>query len=287
MSRPPFTGPQGPPSARRVTRAQRRRLVDLAEHARATELREDAERRLHAVRPEEMDQAVRDLPFREAETIWPRLEALRALAADIPDLAKAYQEIYRIYWEFVPRHKPLVYAMAAYHAHKSMLDIRQVVPHMEDGVFRAAIAWDPERSSFSTTARWYARAAWQRANDRHPAVYVHGMGFHTQPVVSLDQPVNEETEDTLLDTLAGEGDTEEEASQKERLRLARAAIANLSPVEQRFLALHVEGRTNQDIAALVGLSRERIRQVLAAAVGKVRTSLGVEIPKVDDGLSEE
>jgi RNA polymerase primary sigma factor len=101
-----------------------------------------------------------------------------------------------------------------------------------------------------------------------------------QPPASRDQPVREADDLTLGDLI---GDTGQEAPehQVEVRRLhdeVRAALAAaLTPRERRVLQLRYglddeHERTREEVAADVGLTRERVRQIQDVAIAKLRAS---------------
>ena len=89
-----------------------------------------------------------------------------------------------------------------------------------------------------------------------------------QPPASLEQPVASEADDVLGDLVADEAAAdpfERAAQQEERLRVRRA-VATLPErerlvLEERFGLGGGEGRTLEEIGSLVGVTRERVRQL--------------------------
>ena len=89
-----------------------------------------------------------------------------------------------------------------------------------------------------------------------------------QPPASLEQPVASEADDLLGDLVADEGAADpfaRAALRDERLRLRRA-VSTLPPRERRVLQERFglaggEGRTLEEIGCLIGVTRERVRQL--------------------------
>ena len=89
-----------------------------------------------------------------------------------------------------------------------------------------------------------------------------------QPPASLEQPVASEADDLLGDLVADEGAADpfaRAALRDERLRLRRA-VSTLPPRERRVLQERFglaggEGRTLEEIGGLIGVTRERVRQL--------------------------
>ena len=101
-------------------------------------------------------------------------------------------------------------------------------------------------------------------------------GFRVSQV-SLDQPADGEGGGTLLDLLAdaGQRSAEERLIQDENGRLLRSAFDILKPQERHVLGARFglgteRALTLREIAATMGLSRERVRQIELKAKRKVR-----------------
>jgi RNA polymerase primary sigma factor len=103
----------------------------------------------------------------------------------------------------------------------------------------------------------------------------------SQSLVSLDGPLGEDGDTTLVDYLEGEQDaqTEEEActhfKQQEWHHRIQEALARLNKQERRVIRLRfglggTEGRTLFQVGELMGITRERVRQVEAKALSKLR-----------------
>ncbi len=105
---------------------------------------------------------------------------------------------------------------------------------------------------------------------------------------SLDAPLGEEgagqVKDVIADdTLMNPEDRMEDFFNKER---AKALLDHLLPREQRILTMRyglVDGtaRTLAEIAKEIKVSRERVRQIEAAAIKKIKKMISEE--KTDDG----
>jgi RNA polymerase sigma factor (sigma-70 family) len=138
------------------------------------------------------------------------------------------------------------------------------------GLLRAAEKFDPKRGSWGQYAYGWIKAKILQYIKKHPAVRgdLSGHnGFHVIPVVSLDAPRFDDSEQTLLDTLEAVEPAADEQLERHDVRrqvrdvLARVKFTGLSGaiVEQRLLretpaTLDVLGRQ-------FGVSRERVRQV--------------------------
>ena len=101
-------------------------------------------------------------------------------------------------------------------------------------------------------------------------------------VVSLDLPVGEDGEQTLLDFVEerhNEPPEEEVSAQMRRQELQdrmQAALSSLKPQERVVISLRYgldglpEGRTLLQVGQILGITRERVRQVETKALAKLR-----------------
>jgi RNA polymerase primary sigma factor len=103
----------------------------------------------------------------------------------------------------------------------------------------------------------------------------------SQSLVSLDCPVGEDGETTLADSLEEEPTEQTEAiacthvNQQELYNRIQSLLASLNPRERLVLHLRygldgTKGRTLEEIGKLLGVTRERVRQVETKALGKLR-----------------
>ena len=102
-----------------------------------------------------------------------------------------------------------------------------------------------------------------------------GMNFVAEPI-SLDLPIGEE-DSTLKDLIADEKSVSPGDSlfEKDLIYQTRKMLANLSPREEKILRLRFGigcngGSTLEEIGKQFGLSRERIRQIEARAIERLR-----------------
>jgi len=100
--------------------------------------------------------------------------------------------------------------------------------------------------------------------------------------ISLDLPVGEDEEDTLLDVVEDKRDQPLEETVSARIkhqelrRRIQAALEQLKPQEQRVIQLRYgldgtnERRTLLQVGTILGITRERVRQVEVKALEKLR-----------------
>ncbi len=89
---------------------------------------------------------------------------------------------------------------------------------------------------------------------------------------SLDAPLGDEDGDTLHELLAGDGDSvDERLDEQEQAARAWALVGRLNKRDRRVFQLYYgDGLTMQQVGDELGLSRERVRQLMHAALVKLR-----------------
>lgn len=168
---------------------------------------------------------------------------------------------------------------------RGSLELEDLVQHGLIGVMRATEDFDASRgASWSTYAAHWIRAHIGRAIANEGCavrVPVHRQerrrqrGERVRPIVaSLDaSTIADDAEGpSLLEKLASEDmppDARLEAEAERAEAAALIARAKLSPRESRVAELRASGLTLLEIARELGISRERVRQVLLEAKAKV------------------
>jgi RNA polymerase primary sigma factor len=104
------------------------------------------------------------------------------------------------------------------------------------------------------------------------------LGMTPEPA-SLDMPIGDDGDVTLADLIkASDAVNPHEAAEANALRgLVREALAELTPREQHILCMRfgigaTTDHTLEEIGKTLGLTRERIRQIEAKALSKLRGS---------------
>lgn len=257
--------------------------LDLQAKATATALEERAERALvEALGKEAVKVFLTSNTSRGRLTGW-RWRMFRDLAKarGVTEAIKAHHEAGVVYWQIALRHERLVRTYARRHAEMAFEDIDTALPVMWEAAYTAALLWEPQRASFSTTLAWYARAAWQRAPERHAVVIPGetreiraikgGFGSLRKATISLDTPVED----------GGMGGDVEDAQEARECPLdvarLRQSLSGLSARQHETMVLVLEGLNNVDIANRLGCSREYVRQVRATSLQRLRLALGVTL----------
>lgn len=224
-------------------------------------------------------EALVDLPAARRDTFAERRALQLVATAHSPAAIDLYRQADALYWRLVERAQTLVRRYAHEHAKKSRTDVDAVLSVAQEGAFRGAIAWDPERGAFSTALRWHVMSAWQRAPDRQGAVMLGSGarmraegGFGRVAMMSVDAPMGaDEDGGTMLDMLAAPDvdlDTQVDSAR------VHEALHALDARERAVLI----GRFNHDesnerIGERLDLSRERVRQISNTAMRKVRAHM--------------
>jgi RNA polymerase primary sigma factor len=111
--------------------------------------------------------------------------------------------------------------------------------------------------------------------------YCDAMNLSSHPV-SLDNPVSDEDGRSFVDflqDLSAENPVED-IEQVQQIERARSAMGDLKPIERDILRrrfLQEDPDTLKIIGQEYNLSRERIRQLEAQGLHKLRRALGVEL----------
>lgn len=176
----------------------------------------------------------------------------------------------------------LVVSVATCYAERgvSLLDLIGVG---NQGLMRAVDRYDPDRGvRLSTYATWWIRRSCQRA----VLAEHHGAVGSAQTPLSLDRAMarRHTAQDgepvSLVDLIPQENapTVEERAEDADAAATLRRKLATvLSERERVVLALrYAEGRINRQIAAQLGISQERVRQIADAALAKLRASYAAD-----------
>ena len=135
--------------------------------------------------------------------------------------------------------------------------------------------------------RQYARANTD-AVVRPKEFVVDGEGkrIYHRTAVSLDAPLSSDGDMTLLDTLVDEARGVDEALDDDSARrLVAECMAELTDRERTVSGVLLKGRPCTDAAKILGISRERARQMKVAAHRKIRQALearGVTAENIGD-----
>ena len=146
------------------------------------------------------------------------------------------------------------------------------------GLLKAAKRHDPERGAFSTYGMLWARSAILRQLSRHAR----------PPTVSLSTPIDDDGDTTLEELLPAPGESPEA---EVMVREARALLDHLPERSADVLRLRFglagdRELTLAEVAAKLGTSAERVRQIEMKALVKLRRVAGAYGRSASVGLSE-
>lgn len=134
------------------------------------------------------------------------------------------------------------------------------------GIMRARKAYDPEKATFGTYAGFYAR---------YEIRALLGIRDRKMPpfLLSLDEPLNDETEDTRLDMIADESipDPDDALIAEDLRQTVRDAVNRLQADQRSVVSLHFfEGKTYQQAANEMNLSHDRVKTIFQNARRNLR-----------------
>lgn len=247
----------------------------LSEQAWAVDTR--AEDRLREVDPDGVAEALASLPT-TATSQAARRARLRSLARKHhPEVAALYAQADALYWQIVTRNDGFLRQQAHHHAKLSRADLDDVLTAIRESAFVAAVNWRPEQAKYTTAAMWQIRSGWQRANERQGAVDIGDSrairaagGFGRADVASLDAPLGDDPDGATMLDMLGETDPDTDAADLAKLM---EAMDTLDERSRDVVRRWSEGETLGVIADAHGISKERARQIHAAAVGALRAEL--------------
>jgi RNA polymerase sigma factor (sigma-70 family) len=157
----------------------------------------------------------------------------------------------------------LVYAMA--HKWKGLgIDFEELVSIGQEALCRASRGWDPTRGvKFSGYAcQSIIKSFIRTAQDRQ-----------RKKTIPLSGPFDTQRPESVADDNPGPVD-----SPAARAEMLEKALAVLDERERSVLALRIQsGMTLQVVGDIIGLTKERVRQIEAAALQKCRDELFAEL----------
>lgn len=178
----------------------------------------------------------------------------------------------------------LVYSIARkYHTNDPASTFEDLVQEGMVGLTRAINKYDPERGfRFTTYAVWWIRQAVRRycitagtiARPPHTpkelktSEYRDALVQAYLPVASLDTPLTNDSDNTLLDILAAHESSVEDETLN-RIEVERL-LSRLAPHHQQIVLAWMNGATLAEAGQMAGRSRELARQVLLNLRKKVK-----------------
>ena len=182
----------------------------------------------------------------------------------------------------VEQHYPLARSYATKHVlpHEDRRELAQVGAV---GLMRAVQKFDPSKGfQFSTYATWWIIKSVKRWRLRQDLVHVpeyqksrkvqrrryRKFAFHARnPYLSLDERVGQDRWDCLIDPRSI---AEEPLYDEDDLDWLARALRTLGVRERVVLQLRYQGLPYVEIGVVLGVSRERVRQLVVRALGKLQ-----------------
>jgi hypothetical protein len=129
--------------------------------------------------------------------------------------------------------------------------VYSLVEILEQGKF------EPQKAKFSTMLGTYTK------NKVFKEGYLESMAKRKGVLVPL---LKENKDGTVTEFLSSEDNVEElvveKLEQKEKIMMVRNVIAQMKPREQKIIQMRMEEKTLEEIGKEIGVTRERVRQIL-------------------------
>lgn len=201
---------------------------------------------------------------------WPDLPpaALRAFAA---------ADVH--YWSIVQRHDRLIRQLARQHARRSGVEFDIAHGVAVEAAYTAAVLWEPERGGYTNALSWYVMSFWQRCNDRQSDLNVANTRagrrgrFGFVPTVSI----HGDDEDACVSGLPAIQPFDAAGEHPLDVDRLRAAVAQLDPRDRRVVEGWMEGLDYLTLGEELGVSKERVRQILVRGVRDLRLLLAPHV----------
>lgn len=134
------------------------------------------------------------------------------------------------------------------------------------GILQAREAYDPDKATFETYAGFYAR------NEIRALLGIRH-GKIPPFLASLDEPLNDDTEDTLLDMVADESipDPDDALIAEDLRHTVRAAVNRLQEDQREVISLRFfDGLTYQETASQMHIPQMKAKQIYNNAQRNLR-----------------
>lgn len=129
--------------------------------------------------------------------------------------------------------------------------VYSLVEILEQGKF------DPQKAKFSTVLGTYTK------NKVYKEGYLESMAKRKGTLVPL---LKENKDGTVTEFLCSDENVEEivveNLEREETISMVRSVIAQLKPREQKIIQMRMEEKTLEEIGQEIGVTRERVRQIL-------------------------
>jgi RNA polymerase primary sigma factor len=158
------------------------------------------------------------------------------------------------------------------------LPLKDLVQEGNIGLMKATENFDPNKGKFGTYAFWWIKAQILEAIKKNPLVHPPSWRHEANRPDEEEAPLSQVVELDESTTVApGEDDDPFGAtSENETRQVVEGMLNELTPRERQIICLRFgigdggEDHTIEEIGRSVGLTPERVRQILSKALGKMR-----------------
>jgi RNA polymerase sigma factor (sigma-70 family) len=179
--------------------------------------------------------------------------------------------------ELILSNQPLVFFIAKKY-HIPGLPLQDLVQEGNIGLMKAVESFDASKGRFGTYAFWWVRANILKAIEKNRLVHMpswrQGANRHGKEDAPLCQIV--ELEESVPAPTEEDDGLFKAASENETKQAVQGMLRELAPRERRIICLRFglgdggQDHTIEEIGRSVGLTPERVRQILSKALGKMR-----------------
>jgi RNA polymerase sigma factor (sigma-70 family) len=185
--------------------------------------------------------------------------------------------------ELILSNQPLVFFIAKKY-HIPGLPLKDLVQEGNIGLMKAVESFDPSKGRFGTYAFWWVRAQILKAIEEswlvHPPSWRQEANWQGKEDAPLCQIV--ELEDSVPAPTEEDDGLFKAATENETKQVVQRMLSELTPRERCIICLRFgienggEDHTIEEIGRSVGLTPERVRQILNKALTKMRKIVAAE-----------